>query len=185
MSDRPPLKAVAGLAPASKLPKPPPRRVRPVEETAPEPVEDSGGGGEAAPQASRRPAMATEPRGKRRPLPGGVGPLRGTTLSLPVDLVSQVRERARAEGVVLGELLLDALTATREDLRGQFKDNQAAVSDGLFVRRSRRASNGATAHLGVRLLAENLDVIDKLVAEVGAPSRSALIAAALRMYLSR
>lgn len=184
MSDRPPLKAVAGLAPASKLPKPPPRRVRPVDETAPEPVQDSDGG-EAAPKASRRPATATEPRGKRRPLPGGVGPLRGTTLSLPVDLVSQVRERARAEGIVLGEMLLDALAATREDLRGQFKDNQAAVSDGLFVRRSRRASNGATAHLGVRLLAENLDVIDKLVAEVGAPSRSALIAAALRMYLSR
>lgn len=83
---------------------------------------------------------------------------------------------------------MDALVATQsrlEELVTSEPAHQTTRSDGLFIRReSGRRRDEPLATLTVRMLSRNVDTIDALVEKIGAPSRSALCAAALRDYLA-
>ena len=111
--------------------------------------------------------------------------MRPITLSLPAAIVSQIKDRARAERVTQPEVVMDALIANHDDLgellhetRGQLK------SDGLFLRRpTGRGTAEPMATLSMRMLARNVEAIDRLVRTHDAPSRSALCLTALRSYL--
>lgn len=191
MSERRQLEAVPALARTAVLPGPPPRR-RSRRAPAPGPL---AGDRDLAGSASEREARSSE--GGSKPAAGqartsSTSPavtMRPTTLSLPAGLIAELRERARRERISQSELLLDALSATKDELDRLFQEEQARTqpaSDGLFLRRPARNHPGATetlATLSLRMLGENLARIDDLVDRLGAPSRSALCAAALRTYL--
>lgn len=191
MSERRPLEAVPELARTAVLPGPPRRRPQRVTTHSPEVPTQATADKDRTDSASER---ETEPAERRRaPARRANTPpaatVRPTTLSLPAGLIAEVRERARRERISQSELLLDALSATQDELERLFKGEQErtrTASDGLFLRRPPRTRPGATetlATLSLRLLGENLARIDDLVDRVGAPSRSAMCAAALRTYL--
>ena len=112
--------------------------------------------------------------------------MRAVTLSLPAPLVTAIKDRARAERVSQPDVLMDALSATRDRLDVLLAPVTAPpISDGLFLRRqAQRTTTDPLATLSLRLLAANLTAIDDLVIKHQAPSRSALCAAALRGYLA-
>ena len=187
MSDRPKLAAVEGLA---RLPGPPPRTVKPKPSTPKQATATAPAGVEepAAPAAAPAAASPAETSGRRKPpaqRPGKAAlTTRATAISLPPELIDQVRERARRDGVSQPDLLLDALSATQERLGSVFSEEaRTPVSDGLFIRRPRPGETKAVGTLSLRLIEENIATIDRLAEQLGAPSRSALIAAALRLYL--
>lgn len=184
MSERTPLPAVAGLARTAKLPPPPTRRPRRVPVTEPEtPVMEQQA------EQDQPDTRKTGPVERRKVLAQSgkpTLPMRSTSLTLPVDLIARVRERARSEEISQADLLLDAISATQDSLDvSEWQDTQARTDDGLFVRTPTREQHGPVATLSLRLRGENLQAIDGLVERLGAPSRSALCAAALRTYLAR
>lgn len=179
---RPPMAPVAGLSRTSSLPSPPPRpakRAVPTEES-PRPAPSPG----PAPE----PAAKAEPTRPRRAGRESADTVRPVTVSLPASLVQGVRDRSRIDGVSQPEVLMDALVATQsrlEELVTSEPAHQTTRSDGLFIRReSGPRRDEPLATLTVRMLSRNVDTIDALVEKIGAPSRSALCAAALRDYLA-
>lgn len=111
--------------------------------------------------------------------------MRPITLSLPAAIVSQVKDRARAERVTQPEVVMDALIANYDDLGDLLQEGRRQLeSDGLFLRRpTGRGTAEPMATLSMRMLARNVEAIDRLVQTHEAPSRSALCLAALRSYL--
>lgn len=165
------LPAVKGLARASSLPPPPPRPSAPSQPSVAGPVPS-----EPAPPGPAKPARASD----------SVSVVRNTTLSLPADIVRQLKDRARADRTSQPEVIMDALSSVHHEL-GELlaQQQQPVVSDGLFVRRSSRTGvSEPLATLSLRMLSGNIDAIDQLVATYRAPSRSALCLAALKAYLS-
>lgn len=166
---RSPLPAVQGLARTASLPPPPPRPAA-VAEPPTEAVADP------AQPAHAKMARASE----------SAQLIRNTTLSLPVAIVRQLKDRARADRTSQPEVIMDALRSVRHDLGKLLAEReQPVVSDGLFLRKSSRtASSEPLATLSLRMLSSNIDAIDELVSRHQAPSRSALCLVALKAYLA-
>lgn len=200
MSERAPMPPVPGLARTASIPPPPPRRAaapaRPTTTAAPR----TTGGAErleperstAAPaSASTTPAAGTqssrEPRRPaRRQASDEADVMRPITLSLPAAIVTQVKDRARVERVSQPEVVMDALTANHDELGELLQEGKRRQlkSDGLFLRSPTvRGTAEPMATMSMRMLARNVEAIDRLVQTHGAPSRSALCLAALRAYL--
>lgn len=170
MTDRQPLQPVDGLGRTSRI-MPPPRRI-----PTPEPTPgDSPAPGEYSPAPI-----------SRLPTSSDAEVMRSTTLSIPVRLVEQLRERATRDHVSQPEVLMDALSAKRD----QLADLVAAANthrnseDELFVRNTPRTSTEPLTTLSLRMLSRNLDAIDQLVHASEASSRSQLCTIALRHYLA-
>lgn len=166
------------------VPGPPARRPQRVDVSSiPAPADRGVGEADAAPaeRKSLAPARKKAPESPRTSrAKSGTARL---TMTMPADLIPQIRDRARSDGITQPELLLDALAATQEALPQAFAAEQAPPRDGLFVRRPSRENRAPVATLSLRILEENLAAIDDLAEKVAAPSRSALCAAALRLYL--
>lgn len=171
MTDRQPLPPVEGLGRPSRIMAPPRRVPKPQPAATEAPV-----------TGENSPATIT-----RLPTSADAEVMRSTTLSLPVRLVEQLRDRATRDHISQPEILMEALSAAREDLT----DLVAAANppreseDGLFVRTSPRGSAEPLTTLSLRMLKRNIDSIDQLVETSKASSRSQLCALALHRYLSR
>lgn len=190
---RPPLAAVPGLAKGITLPPPPPRstaKKSPAHSNPPEQLV-----GEAPdrptiavdddPVAEAIPQRRSRSRAAAAATPTAEGTMQAITLSLPAALVVALKTRAREDRVTQPETLMDALSANHDRLTDLVAEAQApAISDGLFLRKRNRTNNEPMATLSLRLLSGNVEAIDRLAATSGAPSRSALCAAALRAYLT-
>ena len=112
---------------------------------------------------------------------------KGASQTIVVYLGLSVRERLRAGAGdrTFTEVVLTALDTTYNRLADRFAA-PAPPSGSLFAGRGlpRARRNGeARVQISLRPLRDDLTVIDSLVAEVNAPSRSALIDAALDEYL--
>lgn len=185
---RRPLEAVPGLSVkpgtgpsrTAAIPGPPPARRPQGSEPAPEQpapaVEEEAQA--RPPRPAQRPAASTTPRSQ------AAATVRPVGLSLPTSLLAQFRERARSTGVTQPDLLMDAISAAQGQLHDLVKPADAPVDDGLFLRRPSTKAEEPLATLTLRMLAPNVAVVDDLVQSTGAPSRSALCAAALRHYLA-
>ena len=173
-SERTPLAAVPGLSRTSALPAPPARR----------PQARSSSPAVAAEEVAAPPAPVDKRSAPRR-VSSTATTIRNVTLSLPVSLVSGIRERARQDRASQPEILLDALLATENELEALLAvETPQPTTDGLFVRRRPRPENpDPLSTLSLRMLSSNLEAIDSLVNKHKADSRSALCAAALRRYL--
>lgn len=165
------------LAPMKLAPPPPPP---PVQVPSPE---------VAAPEP--KPAKAAAPRSvKVAPTPAPrAEPASSGIQTIVVYVSASIRERLRngAGDRTFTDTVLMALDATHAMLQSRFVDQQSATKS-MFTGRGRPTSRRhAEPHVQVSLrpLVDDLAVIDRLSAELNAPSRSALINAALDEYLPR
>lgn len=145
------------------------------------------------PDATTRPASspdstetATQGGSPRRSM-SSLG-ARQTVVSIPVSLREQVvRERDR-EGSSNGFVLIKAIETVYGDLQGAFTAGPEPTPGGLFGSRSarpvRQASGETLCALNVRLRAADFEILDQLVVDVGATSRSDLVTTALRLYFA-
>ena len=170
---------------------------------APRPTRDTGA------SAGER---ATASRGRRAPAHNrGRGAPRSTTSSdldpttsyqVPVYVHPGVRnaatDRRKTEKLTNAEIAFDALDEVQHRLTALIRDRrlQARPDSSLFpgrVRRGRLAGGGAAAAVGdarrvlwgFRATGAELEIIDRLVADTGAESRSELVAVALEETLLR
>jgi hypothetical protein len=103
---------------------------------------------------------------------------------------ASVRDRLRQAantqpGATHTDLVLAALDATHDRLAGRFQATIASPTSLFSGRTSRRRlrHEEPQVQLSVRPWADDLAIIDRLVEEMAAPSRSALVDAALDSYL--
>lgn len=106
---------------------------------------------------------------------------------LPASLRARLREVSAGEGSTYTELTLEAIDSTHARL-GELLASATTVRrpgslfTGSTPRRRQRHSE-PQVQVSLRLIPSQLQVIDRLVDEHAAPSRSALIAAALHAHL--
>ena len=187
-TERPTLSAVPGLSRDMTIPPPParpaPRRPAVVAET--QSADEPNPRPEKSETDTSNALRHRSARRDRQEVVKTQGAMQAITLSLPADLVTAFKARARDDHTTQPETLMDALSATQDQLAELLTETQApAVSDGLFLRKQTRANNEPMATLSLRLLSDNVDAIDRLATSANASSRSALCAAALRAYLNR
>ena len=138
---------------------------------------------ETAPQAAPEPpARAQEPE----VTPAGAR-VHASNAQIPVELVKPVTERCRERQITHGELIIAALEANAGRL-GELVTPAPTVGGSLFPAlaasaRRTRTEEVTTVPLNFRLPPAHFAVLDQLVAQVGARSRSRLISAALAAYL--
>ena len=111
----------------------------------------------------------------------------GASQTIVVYLSLSVRERLRSSAgdSTFTEVVLAALDSSYGKLSERFSD-PAPPTGSMFAGRGRprtRRNREARVQVSLRPLRDDLAVIDRLVAEVNAPSRSALIDAALDEYM--
>ena len=161
---------------------PPPARLvdvakpQPPSPTQTSPASDSQKA-ESQPNTTRKPAPAAHPDAT-------VG---GASQTIVVYLGLSVRERLRsgAGDRTFTEVVLAALDSSYGRLNERFSE-PAPPAGSMFAGRGRprtRRNREARVQDTLRPLRDDIAVIDRLVAEVNAPSRSALIDAALDEYL--
>lgn len=108
---------------------------------------------------------------------------------LPASLRDRLREAAATQPATYTELTLEALDATHarlQDLLGEVGITRR--QDSLFTdstARRRQRHNEPQVQVSLRLTPSQLAVIDGLTSRYSAPSRSALVAAALAEHMKR
>lgn len=140
-------------------------------------------------QAGRKPAQGREPM---RPLASSTAPsaTRALSFTTPVSVRGATRVALRDSETTLAELVLSAVAAHIDDLPALIAAERPASAPALGpfpdAPGPARARTDAEPRVNVslRLSAGNLQVLDQLVEESGADSRSQLITAALRRHLN-
>lgn len=102
---------------------------------------------------------------------------------VPKDLRQQISQLQEEHRLSNAELILGAIEQTHQDLPSLLRPANA----GLFSRdyRPRHSASDDTIQVGVRLLAEDVEQIDRLVSTCQAGSRSAYIVAALEQFFAQ
>jgi hypothetical protein len=102
---------------------------------------------------------------------------------VPVSLQGRMK-RASSEDSTYTDLVLTAIDATHDRLSQVFGP-QSPAAGSLFTghRRRRRRHAEPIVQVPIRPLESDLKIIDRLVAECQAPSRSALVSTALDLFL--
>ncbi len=145
----------------------------------------------AAPRQKPTPKPATErPMAVRRAAAQHAG-VQNVAVYLEPDILALVRA-AKTRTTTAGEpdktydeLLVDALDhIPTEQLRAEFASAPTEHSAGPLQRRARRARGSGGIQIQLRLDGDQRRALDELTADAGAPSRSALVAAAYRLHLA-
>lgn len=133
--------------------------------------------GESPVKTTRKPATAADADASAS----------GASQTIVVYLGLSIRERLRsgAGDRTFTEVVLTALDSSYGKLNERFSE-PAPLAGSMFAGRGRprtRRNREARVQVSLRPLRDDIAVLDRLVAEVNAPSRSALIDAALDEYL--
>lgn len=186
MSERPQLTPAVGLV-RDRVPGPPPRRLT----TSPVDQPDVREPDVPEPKATPNAAGAATDRPKRqvrtKVSETGSGGMRRTTLSLPRTLVAEMRQRLRAEqDLTQIQFILMAIEMSAPRLKELVElERPKRTSGGLFPDAAAgRPVGEESATIGLTTTDANLKVIDSLVDQSGADSRSQLVRVALRAALS-
>lgn len=169
------LKNTLGRRPLTPIPSPQPEEV-PAASPA-EPTSRTQPGSQAAARDAE--ASGARPRSpRRRP---------HTVFYLPLDLSKELREFARSRNKTNADVIFDALESSLEELPQLLKPAAGGVdgdaSQGVFTRTPAKPV-GQKVQISGRIQDDNLTIIDRLVDQHGAESRSQLVEVALRAYLS-
>lgn len=140
----------------------------------------------------RKPKHRVRSRHERTGRRSGV-PVKAVTLSLPASISARWRGYSQARRRSLVDVLLDAVNANADRLPILVREHQAAlriaaqpVTDGLFVRHTAgvRAETDPYVTMPLRMLATNVDTLDRLTYETAADSRSQFVVAVMIAYLT-
>ncbi len=176
--------------------------VAPLPDPVPEPAADPGppaATADAAPTTRPAPPARTTPSGSGRARTSGTshrtghnarprpesGALQVVVVYLPVSVRERLRATAATGQSTFTEIVLSALDATHQQLAQHFAPTTSTTS--LFSGRSARRRlrhEEAQVQVSMRLVADDLAVLDQLVTATKAPNRSALVAAALDLHLT-
>jgi len=170
----------ADIPPAPVLPPRRPAR-KPVKATQSPEVPQAHPKAPNVPEAATEPVTAPQrPSGKK-----ALAATQQASVYIPGNLLDQVKTMRRDTGLTSGEIIANAIEATYSQLPGLLAP--APATGKLFSsRRARPATSpdGPPTALTFRMTARDLAVMDQVEAEVGARSRSQLVAVALRAYLA-
>ena len=140
----------------------------------------------ARPRAARPRATSADSDSKSAAAGGRVRPRapRGQTVFyLPFDLSERLRDAAREQAKTHAEVIFDAIEAQLDQLGALLHDAEPMPSAvGVFSRAEPRQA-GPKVQVSGQIRSDNLSVIDRLVEQHGAGSRSHLIEVALRAHL--
>lgn len=139
------------------------------------------------PAVRRRPAVETPTPSPAKASASADGGVRRIAFRLDPDLHTALTGRAAAAKTSHGQVVLDCVEGAYQ--AGVPTDLVAAKTappqtDGLFPRLRSRTTAQATVPVEIRLHARAVTVLDQLVDQTGADSRTQLVAAALRHQLS-
>ena len=102
---------------------------------------------------------------------------------LPVELSRQLRAAAQQQSKTHADVIFDAIESRLEDLDALLHDAESAPPPaGVFTRSDAKPAEPKVQVSG-QIRADNLKVIDQLVEQHGADSRSQLVEVALRAHL--
>lgn len=143
-------------------------------------------GGTTAPDTPTEPAA--RPRSGRRPAKPAAAPAAGKR-PIPVYLTAgtkaQLEQQARAADVTLAEWVLDRLDEFYDELGEVFRPAPARRSPLPPRPRIVRPRGEASTTVQLRLTGEELAAIEKLRAQLSAPSRSSLLARVVELGVER
>lgn len=160
---------------------PPPRRT-----TTPAPAVETPA--ERTPTAGEKPAepkpAAKKPRQTTRTEVAEVDGVSNVAVYLEPDLLELVKTARRIRGLNYDDLTVEAFAAIGDDaLRNHFTQTRAVENDGAMPARVRRPRGTSGIQIQLRLDGNQRAWLEQKRKDVGAPSRSALVATALRLQL--
>lgn len=168
------------------LPKRPRPGARPAPAAAP-----VGGGGDAQPAAGQVAPPGSPAPAKTAPRRAAASPVHASNAQIPMRLMPLVVEHCKTRSITHGTLIVTALEANAHRLAELVTPTPVMGGGGLFPALAtsttgpRASGEEQIVPLTFRLPREHFDVLDQLVAQVNAPSRSKLISAALGAYLEQ
>lgn len=183
MSERTPLKAVPGLKRnIERLPSPPSKPSGTARGTAPSAADEPTGSVPVAATPPETPARAS----RRARASKAAATTRAISVSLPLSVASKLREHARATRQTQVDVIFDAFNATRHRLADVLRTDETDTGEDLFRRTPKRDrfEDEPRVTVSLRILSDNLDIVDDLVSQSGAGSRSRLLTQVLRDHLN-
>lgn len=111
--------------------------------------------------------------------------IKPSVVHVPSSLLSLVAAERRRSGRSNGEILIDAIEAGHEHLV-KLHDESSSIGGRFFTARTAKPQLPVAqplSPLNIRLYEQDYEVLDRLVAELGAGSRSRLATLALALYL--
>ena len=121
----------------------------------------------------------------RRPVSEQASVVTNVAVYLEPDLLELARQRRRTTGMSYDELTVEAFDAISDDQLAHALQPEPAVSPTTGMpTRQRRTRGTAGIQIQLRLDTNQRTWIDQKQQAVGAPSRSALVATALRLHLT-
>lgn len=147
-----------------------------------------GGDGDAQPAVGHVAPPAPAKTAARR---AAASPVHASNAQIPMRLMPLVVEHCKARSITHGTLIVTALEANAHRLAELVTPTPVMGGGGLFPALAtsktgpRASGEEQIVPLTFRLPREHFDVLDQLVAQVNAPSRSKLISAALGAYLEK
>jgi hypothetical protein len=167
----------------------------PQPDAAPDDDDDDG----AAPTSFGRPKNSTAKRTPRaratsdstaNPTPSNGAATQSTTKLVPVNVDAsvhnQLRQFAARVELPFSVVVLRAIEAGAAELAVAWKTSPTPRSGGMFQMVDHRTRNRRTepfAQIQLRLTTADAEVLESLIRDWGAPSRSALVNEALRRYV--
>lgn len=124
-----------------------------------------------------RPSSPADVRGRPRAPRGQI------VFYLPVELSRQLRAAAHQQSKTHADVIFDAIESRLDDLDALLHEEEPAPpAAGVFTRNEAKPAEPKVQVSG-QIRADNLKVIDRLVEQHGADSRSQLVEVALRAHL--
>ncbi len=150
----------------------------------------SGAGNATTSPSSSRPGRSTTrpPAPRDEPAaPPSRGAPRPVIVYLPVSLRDRLRQLTVERDLTYTELVLESVDATHQRLQSLLTPEKSARTRSLFQQPStprRRRHAEPHVQVSLRLVPEDLAVIDRLVTDLNAGSRSHLVATALQAHVA-
>ena len=108
--------------------------------------------------------------------------VRGVAVYLPVELLERLRRTARSRELTYSDLLVEAADAHLDEVRGSFTNPAARKVSGMPSRQNRRPREPGV-QVQLRLDGHQVRWLEEQMVALGAPSRTALVVALLRIHL--
>ena len=183
--NKPRVDRAAGLT--GLLPAPRPQRTAAA--AAPrEILDDNAPGGEAPTIAAPSDGLVAprqRPTAVKQPVPQQANIVNNVAVYLEPDLLDLVRQQRRLTDVSYDQLVSDAFAAVSDDqLARAFRPEPGITRPSGMPTRQRRVRGTAGIQIQLRLDTNQRAWLDQKKDDVGAPSRSALVAAVLRLHLT-